>query len=61
MLTEWGRQHPGRIETIFTSLQNIVPSHLLDTVAFDFKNFAEEQATTSPDSDAWLMADKSAD
>ena len=30
MLAEWERQHPGRIETIFSSLRNIEPSHLLD-------------------------------
>jgi tRNA 2-thiocytidine biosynthesis protein TtcA len=36
MLTEWGKRHPGRIETIFTALQNAVPSHLLDRAWFDF-------------------------
>jgi tRNA 2-thiocytidine biosynthesis protein TtcA len=30
MLKEWDEQKPGRVETIFTSLQNVVPSHLLD-------------------------------
>lgn len=29
-LQEWDRKHPGRVETIFTSLQNVVPEHLLD-------------------------------
>ncbi len=61
MLIEWGRQHPGRIETIFTSLQNIVPSHLLDTAAFEFKNFSETETTANPDAASWLLADKSAD
>lgn len=36
MLQLWGKQTPGRLETIFTSLQNIVPSHLLDAGQFDF-------------------------
>lgn len=36
MLHEWDRKYPGRIETIFSSLQNLVPSHLADTGMFDF-------------------------
>jgi tRNA 2-thiocytidine biosynthesis protein TtcA len=36
MLREWDRLHPGRIETIFRSLQNVVPSHLADLRLFDF-------------------------
>jgi tRNA 2-thiocytidine biosynthesis protein TtcA len=36
MLGEWGRRYPGRVETIHTALQNLVPSHLLDRRAFDF-------------------------
>jgi tRNA 2-thiocytidine biosynthesis protein TtcA len=37
MLREWERQHPGRIDTMFTALQNIVPSHLADGRHYDFK------------------------
>lgn len=36
MLREWERKYPGRIETIFSSMQNVVPSHLADTELFDF-------------------------
>ena len=36
MLTEWGKKHPGRIETMFRSMQNIVPSHLMDIQHYDF-------------------------
>lgn len=36
MLQEWGKRFPGRIETMFRSLQNIVPSHLMDTTKYDF-------------------------
>lgn len=36
MLREWERQYPGRTESIFSSLRNVVPSHLADTAAFDF-------------------------
>ncbi|WP_051222193.1 tRNA 2-thiocytidine(32) synthetase TtcA [Neptunomonas japonica] len=38
MLQAWDKQSPGRIETMFRSLQNVVPSHLADTEAFDFKS-----------------------
>lgn len=34
MLKEWDEQTPGRVETLFTSLQNVVPSHLLDRDLF---------------------------
>jgi tRNA 2-thiocytidine biosynthesis protein TtcA len=37
MLREWERQHPGRVDTMFTALQNVVPSHLADGTHYDFK------------------------
>lgn len=37
MLQNWDKHHPGRIETMFRSLRNVVPSHLADTELFDFK------------------------
>ncbi len=37
MLREWERTHPGRVDTMFTALQNVVPSHLADGTNFDFK------------------------
>ena len=39
MLNQWGKQHPGRIETIFRAMQNIEPSQLADAKLFDFKQF----------------------
>lgn len=36
MLKAWDKQHPGRLETIFTSLKNVAPSQLADTKLFDF-------------------------
>jgi tRNA 2-thiocytidine biosynthesis protein TtcA len=38
MLRDWEKQYPGRTETMFTALQNVVPSHLMDVNRYDFKN-----------------------
>lgn len=37
MLRDWDKRYPGRIETMFSAMQNIVPSHMADTELFDFK------------------------
>lgn len=37
MLQDWDKRFPGRIETMFQAMQNIVPSHLADNQLFDFK------------------------
>jgi len=36
MLREWEKRYPGRAATIFRSLANAEPSHLLDPSLFDF-------------------------
>ena len=36
MLAEWGRKHPGRIESIMRAMTEVRPSHLLDRKLFDF-------------------------
>jgi len=36
LLREWEKRYPGRIATIFRSLQNVRSSHLLDRSLFDF-------------------------
>ncbi|CAH1905220.1 tRNA cytosine(32) 2-sulfurtransferase TtcA [Candidatus Nitrotoga sp. HW29] len=38
MLAVWERQYPGRSQSIFTAMQNVKPSHLMDSKLFDFKN-----------------------
>jgi tRNA 2-thiocytidine biosynthesis protein TtcA len=38
MMREWEKKFPGRLETMFASLQRVSPSHLLDLQQFDFKN-----------------------
>jgi tRNA 2-thiocytidine biosynthesis protein TtcA len=50
MLREWEKQHPGRVETIFNALGNVVPTHLLDRT---LRDFAAVRATgaTMPDGD----------
>ncbi|MDB2387426.1 tRNA 2-thiocytidine(32) synthetase TtcA [Shewanella sp.] len=36
MLVQWDRDFPGRIETIFTAMQNTAPSQGVDKAQFDF-------------------------
>ena len=36
MLRDWDKRFPGRIESMFSALQNVVPSHLADPELFDF-------------------------
>ncbi|MDP0043908.1 tRNA 2-thiocytidine(32) synthetase TtcA [Glaesserella parasuis] len=43
MLQTWDRQYPGRIETMFSALQNVAPSHLCDPNLFDFKGIKRGQ------------------
>lgn len=38
MLRDWEKKYPGRVENLFRSMHHIVPSHLMDGEAFDFKN-----------------------
>src|SRR5687767_5993781 len=40
MLGEWEKRHPGRVENIVRSLQNVSRSHLLDRALFDFAGVA---------------------
>ena len=49
MLLEWERQTPGRIDNIFASLQNVVPSHLADTDLFDFNGLTPGLAKIGED------------
>ena len=48
MLQEWEKKHPGRLENMFSALQNIVPSHLADGTHYDFKGL---QITGEPSED----------
>ena len=46
MLKEWERKFPGRVENMFTALQNVVPSHLMDRQLHPFDTL---RATGVPD------------
>jgi tRNA 2-thiocytidine biosynthesis protein TtcA len=40
MLRDWDKKFPGRIESMFSALHNVVPSHLMDGARHDFKSLA---------------------
>jgi len=40
MMHEWDKRYPGRTESVFNAIQNIVPSHLGDQKLFDFKGLS---------------------
>ncbi|MEZ5446067.1 MAG: tRNA 2-thiocytidine(32) synthetase TtcA [Gammaproteobacteria bacterium] len=41
MLREWDKHHPGRLETIFSALQTVSPSHLADRSLFEFGSLGD--------------------
>ncbi len=48
MLNAWDKQFPGRLESIFTALQNIAPSQLADPKMFDFIGLELNQKSADP-------------
>jgi tRNA 2-thiocytidine biosynthesis protein TtcA len=50
MLRDWEKRFPGRLETMFASLQRVTPSHLLDPKQFDFQGLKTQD-------DAYLDGD----
>ena len=48
MLQSWDRDFPGRLESMFRSVTDVVPSHLADTDWFDFKALDERQVRPVP-------------
>lgn len=49
MMAEWDSRYPGRTESVFTAMQNIVPSHLADTNLFGFKDLRVGQGLDEMD------------
>ena len=54
MLREWEKRFPGRIESIFNAMRNVVPTHLLDPTLQDF---ASVRATGVPATDGDIAFD----
>ena len=55
MLRDWDKRFPGRIETLFRSLGNVVPSHLMDAKLFDFSGL---KATGVPEPEGDIAFDR---
>lgn len=51
MLQGWEQQHPGRLENIFRSLQNISPSQLADNDLFNFVDLENLRQEPTGDED----------
>lgn len=49
MLLSWEKQHPGRIETIFSSLQRVSPSQLADNELYDFTGLTLDRSAPPKD------------
>lgn len=47
LLQGWGKQYPGRLESIFTAIQNVSPSQLADSSLFDFKGLKIERESAA--------------
>jgi tRNA 2-thiocytidine biosynthesis protein TtcA len=52
MLLDWEQQFPGRTETIFSALRNVVPSHLADAKAFDFASLSLSPTPSPPEGES---------
>jgi len=42
MLSQWERENPGRMETIFRAIRNVAPSQLADRDLFDFASLTQD-------------------
>ncbi|SMF36113.1 tRNA 2-thiocytidine biosynthesis protein TtcA [Alteromonadaceae bacterium Bs31] len=49
MLQDWDKQHPGRVETIFSALQRVSPSQLADNSLFNFHDLALQRDSLEED------------
>ncbi|MEN9465938.1 MAG: hypothetical protein RL217_2119 [Pseudomonadota bacterium] len=43
LLKQWQKEHPGRIDNIFSAICNIAPSQLGDRTLFDFESLQQHQ------------------
>jgi len=58
MLKSWEREAPGRVETVFKALQNVVPSHLSDVKLFDFSRIGAGDPDAGAPAPTWLTPRK---
>lgn len=54
LLQDWEQRFPGRIQSMATALQNVVPSHLADSEIY---NFADLKVTGQPNSQGDIAFD----
>ena len=54
MLRDWDTKHPGRVETVFNALSNVVTTHLLDR---KLQDFAAVRASGAPDPEGDIAFD----
>jgi len=50
LLREWQKKYPGRVENMFSAMQDIRPSHMLDKKLYDFVGL-KTTGTPNPDGD----------
>jgi len=51
MLQGWEKEHPGRLENIFRSIQNLSPSQLADLDLFSFTDLEQQRQAPSGEED----------
>jgi len=54
MLRDWEKRFPGRLDSIFNALANVVPTHLMDR---RLRDFARVRAAGAPDSEGDIAFD----
>jgi len=59
MLENWDKAFPGRLESIFSSLQNVAPSQLADSQLFDFIGLNLDQRADASADSVVMDSDKS--
>ena len=47
MMQDWDKRFPGRIESMFRAITDVVPSHLADHKLFDFTNIKANGVASS--------------
>ena len=60
MLRDWERRYPGRTESMFRALSDIVPSHLFDRKLFDFSGVSATGRTEAEGDIAFDQPDTAA-